>query len=131
MFCYPPVIKHGNGKFPRNLGFNMKITYKWFIFHCHVSLPEGDPGCKSRAVHNEATIIGAEEYLSRLQLHLFERSKVGWGVPFRLTHCNGLKIQILSYQKNHPNSYLMLYMELKNTCHLKTGTSWKIFQPSV
>ena len=44
-FCvpgYPLVIKHGNRKATRNWGFNMKITCKWSIFHCHVWLPEGN-----------------------------------------------------------------------------------------
>ena len=38
---YPLVIKHGNGKSPRNGGLNGKITARWSIFHCHVLLPEG------------------------------------------------------------------------------------------
>ena len=39
---YPPVIKCGTWKPTRNGGFNMKITYKSCIFHCHVWLPEGN-----------------------------------------------------------------------------------------
>ena len=40
---YPLVIKHGNGKFPINGGFNFnnKILDKWSIFRCHVWLPDG------------------------------------------------------------------------------------------
>ena len=38
---YPLVIKHGNGKSSINGGFNRKMTEKWFLFHCHVWLPEG------------------------------------------------------------------------------------------
>ena len=37
----PPVIKHGNGKSNVNGGLNGKLTDKWWIFHCHVWLPEG------------------------------------------------------------------------------------------
>ena len=33
---YRLVIKHGNGSSPTNGGFSTNITYKWFIFHCHV-----------------------------------------------------------------------------------------------
>jgi len=40
---YLPAIKRGNGKPPRNGGFNGKIIYKWQIVHCHVWLPEGIP----------------------------------------------------------------------------------------
>ena len=39
---YPPVIKCGTWKPTRNGGFNMKITSKSCIFHCHVWLPEGN-----------------------------------------------------------------------------------------
>ena len=35
---YTPVIKHSNGISPF---FNRKYIFKRFIFHCHVSLPEG------------------------------------------------------------------------------------------
>ena len=40
-FIYSPGIKYGNWKSPRNGGFNGKINYEWWIFHCHVWLPEG------------------------------------------------------------------------------------------
>ena len=39
---YPLVIKHGWLENPlKNGGVHRKITDKWFIFHCHVLLPEG------------------------------------------------------------------------------------------
>ena len=38
---YPLVIKHGLLENPLNGGFNGKTIHKWWIFHCHVWLPEG------------------------------------------------------------------------------------------
>ena len=35
------IIKRGNGKSHVNGGFNGKIIHQWWIFHCHVWLPEG------------------------------------------------------------------------------------------
>ena len=35
-----PSIKHGDGTFPINWGFYVKITYKWTFF-CHVLIIEG------------------------------------------------------------------------------------------
>ena len=37
---YPLVIKHGNGKSPTHNSFNGIIVYEWWIFSCHVWLPE-------------------------------------------------------------------------------------------
>ena len=40
------------GKSPMNGGFVKKITDKWYIFHCHVSLPEGswqNPFCLAKS----------------------------------------------------------------------------------
>ena len=31
---YPSTIKHSNGTYPINGGFNEKINYKWDKFHC-------------------------------------------------------------------------------------------------
>ena len=41
----PLVIKRGSGKSPRNGGLHGKIVYKEQIFHCHVSLQEGNLFC--------------------------------------------------------------------------------------
>ena len=46
---YSPVIKRGNGKSTFNGAVSGEghLEYKWWIFHCHVWLPEGSCSCKS------------------------------------------------------------------------------------